>query len=248
MTTASDALNVNKPVSEDWTYFNEAVERRAKTIAGQELPIREELVTPEPPAPEPNGVSEPPPPIVYPPTPPINYTALWWMAGLLGLVSVAIIAAAIYLRQEVGPMGPPGPVGPTGSPGPQGPAASGKDEIVINQNPTAPVAPIPTLPTDAPREPKKPPMESVTRFFEVKMDGYVVVAGWNYKNSAEDSPYFQYCYALFPGPGLQTLRIPLANTKTGYLPYHQEDMKPLTREEYRKSVPQCTWAPGSEPR
>ena len=61
VTTVSDDLNVKKPVSEDWTYFNEAVERRAKTIAGQELPVREAQVTPEPPAPEPIYALEPSP-------------------------------------------------------------------------------------------------------------------------------------------------------------------------------------------
>ena len=90
-------------------------------------------------------------------------------------------------------------------------------------------------------------MESVTKFFTVKMDGYDVVTGWKYKSSEEDSPYLQYCYAWFPVAGYKTLQINLAGTANGYLPY-DKDMEPLTREEYRKAVPQCTWAKGLEPR
>ena len=237
---------MDKPVSEEWSFFNDVATRHAEKLSRVDVP-----------SPDPATQS---PAFPLPPShPPIDYRwPLWVMAGLTAII--AAVGMYMALRPiPPGPMGPPGPAGPAGPAGPTGPQGpkgdrGDKGDTVSRSETALPDKPMttPVPPPPPPVTPDAPPprrMEQVTRFFTVPVKGYKVITGWKYASSDDHTPIYQYCYVEFPSKtAVSQLAVYVASSKNGTIPYDQYAMAPLTREDYGAALPLCTWVGGEAPK
>jgi hypothetical protein len=82
-----------------------------------------------------------------------------------------------------------------------------------------------------------------TRFTTVSFRDFAVYTGWKFGSSENAKPDFQYCYVHLPGSGVTSLRVNIANSDVGILPYDEPGMAPLTHAQYDKAAPACSWFP-----
>jgi hypothetical protein len=181
-----DQFIAAKPVHENWSYFNQAVEARAAYLRDHVVP------------------SAPIPPL----SPPVD-----WLRRGLGIGAVIIgagVACALVLW-------------------------------VLRPAAHSFWSP-PSLP---PSVPAAVAAVDYTKFVTVRLNDMSIVTGWNYKSSEDPSPVNQYCYVLISKTSVGSLKIDIANTERGVLPFDANDMAPLTLPEFQAALSKCVWAPNT---
>jgi hypothetical protein len=104
-------------------------------------------------------------------------------------------------------------------------------------------APAPEIPA-----PQARVVTNFVRFTNVTVGDLHVSSGWRYSSSEDTTPAFQWCHA-YPSqrPGrLSGVFVVIADSD-GVQPYDPQAMAPLTRDQHRRALGVCAWAPGTEP-
>jgi hypothetical protein len=230
-----------KPVSVVWDYFNEAARKRAEEMA------RMSVLPPSPPGTDLVAIN--PQPEAAPMAIVEGRSSL---AGLWVIIGFIVLALVILAMRQIppGPPGPPGPQGVQGAQGPQGPPGPRGPQGPGVASEGAPSVTVPTAPLTTPVPPPATPakrVERFTRFFTSPTDRFLVVTGWSYASSDDDKPVRQYCYVEFPALERSRVSVSIADANGSYQ-YDEMAMSPLTREDFLKALPLCTWVPGTEPK
>jgi hypothetical protein len=108
-------------------------------------------------------------------------------------------------------------------------------------------AAISAVPAPQPPTPGTKVVVDFTKFTTVTVGDLAIVSGWQYNNSEDTRPAYQFCYVdpLKAGTALSRPRIYVADTTAGIRSYDERDMAPLSRADYEAAWPRCTWAPGA---